>query len=452
MQDQTVVRVTDSIDNSPVGNFQRMIILLCFLVALLEGYDTQIMAYVAPKLAQEWGVTPAGFGPVFAASLVGLMFGAAGLGWAGDRFGRKPVLLVSITIVGVFTLLIATSSSLGETLVYRFLSGIGIGGTLPNITALVSEFSPRRRRSTLVAVVLSGFPLGAALGGPVSSALIATYGWPWVFVLGGVLPLVLVGVLGLLLPESIRFLAATEPGQQRIGVLLARIDKTIQLSPQTRFEVESPPKSSKSRVGQLFEDGRLGGTLALWCVFFANLLMLYFVINWLPTLFTQGGLELSDAIIATALFSIGGLISGLAIGRLMDSIPPHWVFITAYAIGAASVLALGASVSAAQAPLLIALSMAAGAGIAGPQLAINALAANYYPVHIRSTGLGAALAVGRVGSILGPVVGSAVLLLNWGADEILKALAIPAAACMIAIFAHRAASRAASTRAPSATG
>ena len=197
------IDVSAIIDRSRLSPLQRLAILLCAMVAILDGFDTQAIAFVAPVIARELGIESAVFGPVFGAGLLGLAVGALIFGPAADRFGRKPIIIVSTFVFGAFALLTSLSSSLSGLMLYRFLTGLGLGGAMPNIIALTSEYSPSRKRATLVTLMFCGFPLGAVLGGLVSAHLIAAYGWHAVFYMGGILPLVLLPFLWLGLPESV---------------------------------------------------------------------------------------------------------------------------------------------------------------------------------------------------------------------------------------------------------
>jgi AAHS family 4-hydroxybenzoate transporter-like MFS transporter len=288
-------------------------------------------------------------------------------------------------------------------LAYRFLTGLGLGGAMPNIIALTSECAPERLRATLVTVMFCGFPLGAVLGGLLSAKLIAAFGWPSVFLLGGVLPLVLVPVLLAWMPESLRFLARKQ-AEPLAGV----------------------------PVRQLFTGGRAAGTVLLWIVFFANLLLLYFLINWLPTVLQRSGLPLERAIIGTVVLNAGGIAGGILLGWLVDKRGPYGVLLAAYVLGALCVAAIGSAPAAVAG--VIAIVFFAGFFIIGSQFCMNALAAGAYPTAARATGVGWALGVGRIGSIIGPVVGGMLLSLGWEPGTLFLVAAGPAAVSAVAVW------------------
>jgi len=431
MTEAQPIDVVDAIDRLPIGRFQVLALTLCGLVAILDGFDTQAIAFVAPVIAREWSMDVAAFGPIFGAGLLGLMVGALVMGPIADRIGRRWAVLLSTAIFGVFALLTAAAHDFAGLFAYRFLTGIGLGGAMPNIIALASEYSPRRNRATLVTLMFCGFPLGAVLGGLVSANLLSAFGWPSVFVPGGVLPLLLLPVLYVLLPESIRFLVSQRTASATVAALLERIDRRASYASTDRFVIGEPVLPGLP-VGHLFTESRAAGTLLLWTVFFSNLLILYFLINWLPSVLQQAGLPIERAIIGTVLLNAGGIAGGLVLGRIIDHRGPFGVLTIAYAVAALFVAAIGLFGSPAS--LVMAIITLAGFFVIGAQFCMNVLAASYYPTAIRSTGVGWALGIGRIGSIVGPVLGGIVLSLGWSTAELFLATAAPALVASMAVF------------------
>jgi MFS transporter, AAHS family, 4-hydroxybenzoate transporter len=318
------VDVVAVIDRVSLSRLQWVTIALCGIVAILDGFDTQAIAFVAPLMAKDMQIEMSAFGPVFGAGLLGLTVGALAFGPIADRWGRKPVIIVSTLMFGVFAFITPVVQSLEALMVMRFLTGLGLGGAMPNIIALTSEYSPKHRRATLVTLMFCGFPLGAVLGGLVSAQLMARYGWPVVFYLGGILPIVVLPLLMLWLPESIRFLVARDTAHARSVSILRRLDPAGSYGGDTRC-VLPEQKAEGSPISQLFADGRAIGTLLLWVVFFCNLLILYFLINWLPSVLQQAGLPIERAIIATVILNAGGIVGGLTLGRLVDRRQPFGI-------------------------------------------------------------------------------------------------------------------------------
>jgi AAHS family 4-hydroxybenzoate transporter-like MFS transporter len=322
------VDIAAVIDRMPLGRLQWLTIILCGLVAILDGFDTQAIAFVAPLIARDLQLEMAAFGPVFGAGLLGLTVGALALGPAADRWGRKPVIITSTLIFGLFALLTPIADSLNALMLMRFLTGLGLGGAMPNIIALTSEYAPKAKRATLVTLMFCGFPLGAVLGGLLSAQLMANFGWQVVFYLGGILPLALLPALLLWLPESIRYLVARGSGQDRPLAILRRLDPAGGYGDGTRCVLPEETVTG-SPIAQLLTQGRAFGTGLLWIVFFCNLLILYFLINWLPSVLQQAGMPIERAIIATVVLNAGGIIGGLTLGQLVDRRQPFGILTVA---------------------------------------------------------------------------------------------------------------------------
>lgn len=421
------------IDRAKFGPLQFGVTALCFIIAMLDGFDTQSIAFVAPRIAEDWGLAPSAFGPIFAIGLLGLTVGAFTLSPAADRFGRKTVILISTLIFGLFALLTAFATSMNELLIYRFITGIGLGAAMPNIIALTSEYGPARLRATLVTVMFCGFPLGSTIGGLVSTWLIAEFDWHSVFVVGGVLPLLLLPVLWFALPESVRFLVAKGAPESKIAPIVAKIDADASVSEFIAgLKHEQSTAAKGFSVFQLFREGRTPTTLLLWVAFFMNLLVMYFLVNWFPTLLKGAGLPLSLAILSTATLNLGGVVGAIALGRMIDRISPYVVLGTAYAASAAfiALLAFGGT----NLTVLLAGAALSGFGVVGAQIGCNALTASVYPTAIRATGVGWALGVGRIGAIVGPLVGGMLLARDWTPQSLILLAVVPAVIASIAVF------------------
>src|SRR3984885_3876578 len=288
------IDVAEFIDQQPVGGFQLQLLLTCAAVLFLDGFDTQAIGYVAPALAKEWGLTKGALGPVFSAGLFGLMIGALVFGPLADRIGRKNIIIFSTLAFGIGALVTAFVQDVNSLLAIRFLTGLGLGGAMPNAIAITSEFNPRRRRATMVMIMFCGFSVGAALGGLLAAALIPHFGWRSVFIIGGVAPLLLAPILALRLPESVRFLVLTGRADARVAELLRLIGPKAAFAPATQFVVHEPHLPGIP-VLHLFREGRTLVTLLLWVVFFMSLLDIYFLANWLPTVLNDLGASVSEA-------------------------------------------------------------------------------------------------------------------------------------------------------------
>lgn len=422
------IAVASIIDEQPIGALRWRVVLLCGLITLLDGFDTQAIGYVAPLIAVDWQVPLSGFGAIFSASLFGLMIGAMIFGPLGDQVGRKPILLVSFAMVGLFTLLTGFSETSEQLLVLRFLTGLGLGGTVPNAIALTAEYAPMRHRAALVTLTFAGFPLGAGLGGLAVGPLIEDIGWQAVFFVGGALPLLLCIVTLWLLPESLQFLIAKRPASSKIATIIARIDRSYRNQHGDRYVLEEN-KVERGPLKGLFGEGRAIGTVLLWLVFLCNLLILYFILNWLPASLEREGYSLDQAILVTALFNISGVLGGLSLGRLVDRFGPYMVLTTAFAAGAALVVLIG--IISGSAPMLLIVIFGAGFCIIGCQFCINILAIEMYPTAVRSTGLGWAVGIGRFGAIIGPMLGAILFAREWTVEWIFVVGGLPSLLCAL---------------------
>ena len=422
--------VAEFIDAQRVGGFQLRLLLTCAAVLFLDGFDTTAIGYVAPSLAAEWHLTKGALGPVFSAGLFGLMIGALLFGPLADRIGRRKIIIFSTLAFGIGTLATAFVQDVNTLLAIRFLTGLGLGGAMPNAIALTSEFSPHRRRATMVMVMFCGFSVGAALGGFLAAGLIPHFGWRSVFVVGGAAPLLLVPVLALKLPESVRFLALTGRANARVAQLLAFINPKAEFAPATRFIVHEPELVGIP-VLHLFKAGRTLATLLLWVVFFMSLLDLYFMSNWLPTVLNDLGASVSEAAAIGSMLQVGGVVGTFALGNIIDRFSFRALallyFVAVFAIGAIG--QLGHSAAFVTTAIFV-----AGFCVVGGQIAANALAAGFYPTSIRASGVGWALGIGRVGSIVGPLVGGALMTLKWSTGAVFMAAAAAAMCAALAAF------------------
>ncbi|HZB89804.1 MAG TPA: MFS transporter [Stellaceae bacterium] len=418
MATAATVDVSDIIDRPVISGFQFRTLLLCMAVLFMDGYDTQAIGYVAPALVATWHVGKSALTPVFVLGLVGLMIGGLLFGPLADRFGRKRFIAVSTTLFGIFSLTSAFAGSLDQLLVLRFLTGLGLGGAMPNAVALGVEYFPRRLRATAVTVVFVGFTIGAAVGGFIAAGLLPAFGWPSVFLVGGAVPLLMVPVLLLALPESVALLILKQRPGTEIIRYLSRIDPSLDLASETRFTSREENRRGVP-VQHLFTEGRALGSTLLWIVFFLSLLVTFLLTSWLPIVFNSAGLALGHAVAATAMWQVGAMVGTLAIGRLMDRFNPYRALAAGFVVGALAVLALMAVSAAMPFALSLLLIFVVGClqGTGGTQGA-NALAGWYYPTFIRSTGIGWALGIGRVGSIAGALLGGILLLLHWRPSSI----------------------------------
>ncbi|VVE49071.1 4-hydroxybenzoate transporter PcaK [Pandoraea pneumonica] len=420
------------IDERPFGRYQIFVTALCALIVFLDGFDTQAIGYVAPAIVHALGIERAALSPVFSASLVGLTLGALVGGPLSDRLGRRPVLIAGMLIFGVMSLATAFASSVTGLLLLRLVTGIGLGCVMPNAIALTGEFAPERVRSTAIMVMFCGFSLGAALGGLAAAGLIRDFGWQSVFVVGGLLPLAAALLAWRCLPESPRFLIARAKDPARLRAVLQKLAPDIPADAQIDGGADVHA-SSQAGVRALFADKRLRITLLLWVIFFMSLMDLYFLSSWLPTVIHDAGIPLDTAALITSMLQIGGTLGTLTLGRVFDRVPPFKALSAVYLCAAVCIVLVG--LAGTSVAILAATIFGAGFCVVGGQIGANALAARTYPTTIRGTGVGWALGVGRVGSIVGPMVGGVLLALQWDPQRLFMMAALPALIASLAALA-----------------
>jgi AAHS family 4-hydroxybenzoate transporter-like MFS transporter len=434
--------VQEVVNTHPLSRFQKTVIALCFLVVAIDGFDTAAIGFIAPSLKGEWGVTPAELAPLFAAGLFGLMAGAFVFGPLADRIGRRPVLIATTVFFGLMTFASAFAPSVEWLIALRFLTGIGLGGAMPAAITLTAELCPEKRRASLVTLMFCGFTIGSASAGLAASGIVSVFGWPGLLMLGGVLPVLLTPVLIALLPESPRYLVASNAEPARIADVLGQMVPAADLS---GAGFAAPARPTGSPVSRLFKDGLGLGTLLIWTTFFMSLLVFYLLSSWLPLLITTAGFSMEHASLMGATLAAGGTVGAILIGRLMDRFEPHRVLAGAYLVAGGFVILLGSAVATPW--LLVVAIFGAGFGVAGAQVGINALAAGYYPTASRATGVSWANAVGRTGSVLGSMIGGVLLSLGWDLATVFAAAALPAFLAALAMLAKGWVARAAERRA-----
>src|SRR5882672_5112696 len=374
----------------PRGRFQWVALSLCAATMFTEGYDAQFMGSVVPGISKDWGIAPGELWPALSAGLIGLMLGAFCIAPLADNFGRRRLVIYSVFAFGVLTIASIVSQSLIEMAIFRFLTGLGLGGARANTIELTAEFSPPAKRASAVAIMFCTFSLGAGFGGWVAAELMPAFGWESVFLFCGAMAVVLLPFLVLYMPESL-------PKKENAKVTIP--------------------------VGKLFSDGRARITILLWIIFFANLMELYILTSWLPTTINAQGVDVYWAQIATALVQVGGIAGAFALAPLVDRYGPQFVLAAAFVTAGLSIVILGLAGTSVGVTLLAAFGC--GIGTVGAQNCNNGIAAKFYPTEIRATGVGWALAVGRVGSIIGPAVGGILLSTGLAIQNIFLVAIVP---------------------------
>ena len=421
--------VNEIIDQRPMGRYQLWTMALCGMVIVLDGFDTQSIGFLAPSMAESLHIPIKNFGPIFTAALVGLMISSMLSGPIADRWGRKWPIVTSTLIFGMFAVLTPRCATFNQLVACRLLTGLGLGGALSNSVALMSEYAPKRLLAVIVSMMFCGMPAGAVLATRVSAVMLPRWGWQSVFYAGGVLPLTLALLLITILPESVRYLEVSGADWRKISKILARISPDLAETTLTRSQHQNQRRNAP--VVSLFTEGRTAGTILLWIPFFMNLLMLYFVVFWLPALLRQTGKPVSAGATAVMLFSVGGIAGSFIEGTFMNRWGAFPVLLTEFLCTTFLIASLAYSNSF---PLMMSITFVLGFVVQGAQGGLSAVAATFYPIPIRSTGIGWCLGVGRIGSIVGPILGGMMLKLDWTPREILLAGSIPALCAAAATF------------------
>jgi len=426
------INIGGLLENSQIGPLQIRVFLLCMICLIMDGFDVQAMGYVAPAIVDDWGIPRAQLGGVFAAANFGVLLGSLVFSMVADKIGRRPVLIGATLFFSVMAIATAYAQNVPQLLWLRFIAGIGMGCIMPNATALIGEFSPKRSRVTLMMCITVGFTVGAALGGFVAAWMIPAFGWPSVFVFGGAVPLVIALAMIWGLPESLQFLAVSGRGRETLAHWLRQLDPTIRVDASTRFVANEEGRTGVPAV-HLFRDGRGIVTVLIWTVNFMNLLVLYSLSNWLPTVVTGMGYTTQTAVLVGTVLQVGGTIGTFGLAWLIACGGFMPMLTATFAVATASIALIGQpGISLA---LLNVIVFVAGWAIIGGQPGINALSATYYPTYLRSTGVGWGLGIGRTGAIVGPYLGGTLLGLNWGPRELFLAAAVPALISTLTIIA-----------------
>jgi MFS transporter, AAHS family, 4-hydroxybenzoate transporter len=427
-----VINVEDLVDEQKIGRVNLSLLFWLFLVMMLDGYDITAAAFAGPQLVQSWGVARAALGPMLSASLFGILIGSFVFGYVGDRYGRKIGTIVSCLVFGVFTLAAASATTLNELTLLRFLAGIGIGGVFPNAVALSAEYAPRRLRATMVILMFTGNTFGASLPGLVSLWLVGQYGFQVLFLIGGAVTIVLTACLCFTLPESIKFLALNELHRSRMIKMLRRLKPDFVAADGDRFVIHEAV-GSKFRLRQLFAGNFALATPLLWLVFALNLMIFYFINSWMPTLVAAADGAATRGVLALTIFQLGGTCGGLALSRLVDrhGLKPIYIM---FVIAVPVVASIGYLATRSPELLMVA-AFLAGFCVLGLQFGLNATPGMIYPTSCRANGAGFAFGVGRVGAVLGPIVGGILIGMQLPIQSLYVFAAAPlvigAAACFI---------------------
>lgn len=426
------IDVNRVIDNAKFTPFHWNVLFWCTLIIVFDGYDLVIYGVVLPLLMEQWNLGPLAAGLMGSAALLGMMVGAMTFGTLSDRWGRKRMILACVVLFSVTTVINGFATTPWQFGGLRFIAGLGIGGVMPNVVALMTEYAPKRARSLLVAVMFSGYSVGGLMSAGLGIWMVPSFGWPVMFYLAAV-PLAVLPLVVRFLPDSLGFLLKEGRNAEARRILRA-IDPAQAVGDDDRLQAGGPAPATaavRRQVPALFADGRRLSTLMFWTAFFMCLLMVYALCSWLPKLMSMAGYGLSSSLMFLVVLNIGAIAGAVGGGWLADRLHPRPVLVVFFALAAASLSLLGYP-----SPdwVLYALVAVAGATTIGSQILLYAYVAQFYPVTVRSTGLGWASGVGRNGAIVGPLLGGGLLALALPHHVNFAAFAVPGVIAAVAVF------------------
>ncbi|PKB23832.1 MFS transporter [Janthinobacterium sp. 64] len=415
-------------DKARFNRFHAGVLLWCALIIICDGYDLAVAGIALPSIMKDMGVTAQNAGFMVSSALFGMMFGAIFLGTIADRIGRRKAIAICIALFSVFTAAAGFTHDPYTFSAMRFLAGLGIGGVMPNVVAQMTEYSPKKIRATMVTLMFSGYAVGGMLAALLGKGLLETYGWSSVFLAAG-LPVLLIPVILKTLPESMPFLIR-ENRLDELKQIVARMEPSYRPDAGDRFALPAQDRAESAPIGKLFQDGRGFSTAMFWIAFFMCLFMVYALSSWLTKLMASAGYSLGSALTFVLVLNFGAVIGAVGGGWLADRFNIKYVLMGMYALAAVSITLLGFKVPTELLFLLVGL---AGASTIGTQIVTYAYAGQFYPMAIRSTGIGWASGVGRSGAILAPIAIGTLVGMALPLEQNFMAIAIPAAIAVIAV-------------------
>jgi len=416
-------------DEARFNGFHGLVLFWCALIIIFDGYDLAVVGIALPSIMKDLGVDPTQAGLMVSSALFGMVFGAIFLGTIADRIGRRKAIAICIALFSVFTAAAGFTHDPVMFSVARFLAGLGIGGVMPNVVAHMTEYAPKKIRATLVTLMFSGYAVGGVVAAILGKGLIETYGWQSVFFAAG-LPLLLIPVILKSLPESMPFLLARGEHDE-LKAIAAKLEPTYKPAVSDRLTVPAEDKADSAPIKHLFKEGRGFSTVMFWIAFFMCLFMVYALSSWLTKLMAGAGYSLGSALTFVLVLNVGAIIGAVGGGWLADRFHIKVVLAAMYAIAAVSITLLGFPMPTMALFLVVGL---AGASTIGTQIVANAYTGQFYPMAIRSTGLGLALGIGRTGAILAPIVIGTLVSMKLPLQQNFMAIAIPAVIGMIAVL------------------
>lgn len=416
------------IEKTKLNKFHWTLLFWGALLMLFDGFDLTIYGAVVPTLMDEWGISAVEAGMYGSYALFGMMFGALIFGTLADKLGRKRIIIICVSIFSLFMLLSGLAPSPEMFGVFRFITGLGLGGMMPNVIGLISEYSPEGMRSRMIATIMAGYSVGGVVAAFLSMLLISNFGWESVFFFGA-LPLLFLPFLVKVLPDSVGTLI-TRNDHKGIQKILVKANATYQPSENETF-VLNKPKEASSPVKNLFTEKRGLLTVMIWLTYFMSLLMIYGLNTWLPKFMNEAGFPLGSSLSFLLALNVGATIGAILMGWVADRWGVGRALILFFIIATISITSLGFATNMVLLYVMVAI---AGAATVGTQNLTHSYTSQFYPITMRSTALGWALAVGRIGGILGPTIGGILLASSLTLQLNFFVFAIPGLIAALAVF------------------
>jgi len=418
-------------DKAAISRLQLTVIILCFSLNVHDGFDVVAISYAAPSISTDWSISPATLGAVFSAGLIGMTLGAMFLAPLTDVIGRRRMILAAMVVVAVTMALSSLANAVWQLMLLRCLTGLGIGSMLASLTALVAEYTPRRRRNFAIGFLQTGYPVGATIGGFIAAWVLPEYGWRGLFLLGGILTAAMILLVLIWLPESVDFLIKRRPPNalERLNVILEKMNlERLDRLPEPGTEALAP-----ARLSSLMQQAHRGRTFCLWSAFFLTFFTLYFLLSWIPKIFVDAGFRMEDGISAGITFNAGAILGVLALGYVADKKGLRELIALFCVLGGAFMVVFGLISEGLY--LLLILTFFIGAFVDGGFAGLYSVAARIYPAEIRTTGIGWAIGAGRLGGIAGPYVGGLLAAAGWSTGATFFFFAVPMAFAAYAVMA-----------------
>ncbi|NWK73200.1 aromatic acid/H+ symport family MFS transporter [Acinetobacter sp. SwsAc6] len=422
------VNVNDIIDHAKFSKFHFKVLAWCLLIILFDGYDLAINGVVLPLLMEEWGLSAMQAGMLASTALAGMMFGAMLFGSLADKIGRKKVIMICIVLFSGLTFAGGFASNPTEFAILRFLAGLGIGGVMPNLVALTSEYAPQKMRSTLVTGMFSGYAVGGVMAALLGAWFTPSFGWEIMFFIAGI-PLFLLPVIWKFLPESLTFIVQKNR-QAEARTIVRQLAPQVSVQETTTFELHQVDTPESASVMSLFRRGRATNTILFWIAFFTCLLTMYALSSWLPKLMMAAGYSMDNSLMFMMVMNVGAVVGIVGGGILADRFHLKPVLMCLGLMGAIVMSLMGFQSNQF---LLYILVFLAGAASIGSQMLLYSYVAQFYPLAVRSTGIGWASAIGRMGAIIGPILIGGLLGMSLPAHFNFIAVGLPVLICAIAV-------------------